>query len=155
MVKTGKTQPKSSTVAAAPGNTADATSTAASSRIAGNITDQVQAQQQAAAESIKSLPAKIKTRTPLWQLNITTTKLAEWEVVVQYARLEEYEYSWEGKPRTGKVFKCILVYVDDTTNNTAPPKYAREKRHHQPGPPAQSRSTEMAINFVCPESSST
>ena len=67
---------------------------AASSRVTGDdIVAQVQAQQQLTAEN--NQPASAKNRTALWQLNATTAKLTEWEVVVQHAHVEEYQYPWE------------------------------------------------------------
>ena len=85
---------------------------AASSRVTGDdIVAQVQAQQQTTAEN--NQPVSAKTRTPLWQLNATTAKLAEWEVIVQHAHVEEYECNWDNVPKKGQAFKSVLVYVHD------------------------------------------
>ena len=85
---------------------------AASSRVTGDdIVAQVQAQQQTTAEN--NQPVSAKTRTPLWQLNATTANLAEWEVIVQQAHVEEYEYPWQNSMRKSQTFRCVLVYAYD------------------------------------------
>ena len=85
---------------------------AASSRVTGDdIVAQVQAQQQTTAEN--NQPVSAKTRTPLWQLNATTANLAEWEVIVQQAHVEEYEYPWQNTMRKSQTFRCVLVYAYD------------------------------------------
>ena len=67
---------------------------AASSRGTGDdIVAQVEAQQQLTAEN--NQPASAKNHVPLWQLNATTAKHAVWEVVVQHAHVEDYEYPWD------------------------------------------------------------
>ena len=77
MGKPGKIQTKGAAVTADPGDASGAISTAASSRVAGDIVTQVQTQQQTASESRQPVSTQIKTLTPLWQLNVNTAKLAE------------------------------------------------------------------------------
>ena len=137
MVKAGKTT-QSVTKAADSGDAAGTISSgpsAASSRGADDIVAQVHAALQTAPESKQSASTQIKTLTPLWQLNFNTAKLAEWDVMVHDARLEEYEYPWEGKQKKAKVFKCVLVYVDDhqqyciaelRKEKTSPPTWAKD-----------------------------
>ena len=38
---------------------------------------------------------------PLHELNKRSAQFGAWTVVVRQARVEEYEYQWEGKPRYG------------------------------------------------------
>ena len=54
-----------------------------------------------------------KETTPLMFLNNATKNFASWEVSVAWARIEDYEYKWEGQDRKGKVFMCTLVSVHD------------------------------------------
>ena len=85
---------------------------AASSRGTGDdIVAQVEAQQQLTAEN--NQPASAKNHVPLWQLNATTAKHAVWEVVVQHAHVEDYEYPWDNSMKKAQAFKCVLVYVHD------------------------------------------
>ena len=59
--------------------------------------------------------AASKLDTPLLHLNSRTGPLAMWDVAVSLVRKEDYEYSWDGKPRKGQVFRCYLVSVLDPT----------------------------------------
>ena len=67
----------------------------------------------AAAGSTAQPRASGTASTPLHHLNNTTAKLSQWDVEINNAHEEEYEYMWEGNSRTGKVFTCHLVYVHD------------------------------------------
>ena len=67
----------------------------------------------AAAGSTAPPRASGTASTPLHHLNNTTAKLSQWDVEINNAHEEEYEYMWEGNSRTGKVFTCHLVYVHD------------------------------------------
>ena len=50
---------------------------------------------------------------PLHELNKRSAQFGAWTVVVRQARVEEYEYQWEGQKRTGKTFCCLLVSTRD------------------------------------------
>ena len=70
----------------------------------------------AGVASSAALPrAEVACRTPLRQLNSTNANLATWDVYIEHAHVEDYEYVWEGKHRKGQVFKCMLVDVHDPT----------------------------------------
>ena len=70
----------------------------------------------AGVASSAALPrAEVACRTPLRQLNSTNANLATWDVYIEHAHVEDYEYVWEGKHRKGQVFKCNLVDVHDPT----------------------------------------
>ena len=51
--------------------------------------------------------------TPLMFLNNATKNFASSEVSVARARIEDYEYKWEGQDGKVKVFMCTLVSVHD------------------------------------------
>ena len=69
-----------------------------------------------AAAASAALPRAVETGpTPLRHLNSTTAKLATWDVAIANAHVEEYTYTWDNKARTGKVFRCMLVFVHDTS----------------------------------------
>ena len=116
MVKAGKTT-QSVTKAADSGDAAGTISSgpsAASSRGADDIVAQVHAALQTPPESKQSASTQIKTLTPLWQINFNTAKLAEWDVMVHDARLEEYEYPWEGKQKKAiDVSRTVVQFVMD------------------------------------------
>ena len=59
--------------------------------------------------------AASKLDTPLLHLNIRTGGLSKWDVSVALAHKEDYEYTWDGKPRKGQVFRCFLTSVLDHT----------------------------------------
>ena len=67
----------------------------------------------AAAGSVAPPRATGSVPTPLHHLNNTTAKLSEWEIEIANAHEEEYEYKWEDKTRSTKIFKCHLVYIHD------------------------------------------
>ena len=50
---------------------------------------------------------------PLRELNKRSGQFGSWAVVVQQAKVDEYEYQWEGKTRTGNNFSCIFVSSQD------------------------------------------
>ena len=52
---------------------------------------------------------------PLSFLNTTTAKLATFEVCMTNGHYEEYSYKWDGQDRKTKVFRNILVSVDDNS----------------------------------------
>ena len=54
----------------------------------------------AGVASSAALPrAEVACRTPLRQLNSTNANLATWDVYIEHAHVEDYEYVWEGKHR--------------------------------------------------------
>ena len=66
--------------------------------------------------SPEAVPATSQVEvTPLYFLNETTRKFASWDVSVAQPRPEDYNYMWDGKERTGKSFRCLLVFVHDNT----------------------------------------
>ena len=67
----------------------------------------------AAAESVAPPRATDTVHIPLHHLNNTTAKLSTWDVFIKHTREEEYVYKWGDKNRTGKVFRCNLVYAHD------------------------------------------
>ena len=52
---------------------------------------------------------------PLHELNKRSAQFGAWTVVVRQARVEEYEYQWEGQKRSGKTFCCLFVSAQDPT----------------------------------------
>ena len=46
-------------------------------------------------------------------LNPRSAQIGTWIVVVQQANLEEYGYVWNGEPKSGKTFSCVLVSMLD------------------------------------------
>ena len=45
----------------------------------------------------------------LVDLNKRSARFGTWKVFVYYAKVEEYEYQWDGKPRVSKNLNCLLV----------------------------------------------
>lgn len=117
------------------------TTTAATSVEAASAT--APANSAAAPSGSAALPgAAVTPPTPLRHLNNTTAKLAAWEVAIADAHEEEYSYTYEGQPRTSKVFRCVLVWAHDTSQycngevrktKGSPPNWleaAKEKFHN-------------------------
>ena len=52
---------------------------------------------------------------PLRELNKRSGQFGAWAVVVQQAQVDTYEYTRDGKPRTGKTFSCTFVSPQDPT----------------------------------------
>ena len=67
----------------------------------------------AAASAAPSGNAAQLAVLPLRELNKRSGQFGAWTVVVQQAQVEEYEYQWEGKQRTGKNLSCLLVSPED------------------------------------------
>ena len=66
---------------------------------------------QAAATGGAAQPATL----PLRELNKRSGQFGAWAVVVQQAQVDTYEYTWDGKPRTGKTLSCTFVSSQDPT----------------------------------------
>ena len=49
----------------------------------------------------------------LVNLNKRSARFGTWKVFVYYAKVEEYEYQWDGKPRSSKNLNCLLVDESD------------------------------------------
>ena len=59
-------------------------------------------------------PAAEDTKTLLLvNLNKRSARFGTWKVFVYYAKVEEYEYQWDGKPRSSKNLNCLLVDESD------------------------------------------
>ena len=69
------------------------------------------APQPAAASGGAAQPATL----PLRELNKRSGQFGAWAVVVQQAQVDTYEYTWDGKPRTGKTLSCTFVSPQDPT----------------------------------------
>ena len=52
-------------------------------------------------------------KTLLRELNKRTAVFGVSNVVVQQAQVQEYEYRWDGKPRSGNNLSCLSVSPDD------------------------------------------
>ena len=52
---------------------------------------------------------------PLRELSKRSAPFGEWSVVVRQPKVESYEYLYQGQPKNGKVFSCVLVSSDDPT----------------------------------------
>ena len=69
------------------------------------------APQPAAASGGAAQPASL----PLRELNKRSAQIGAWAVVVQQALVDTYDYTWDGKPRTGKTLSVTLVSQQDHT----------------------------------------
>ena len=52
---------------------------------------------------------------PLRELSKRSAQFGAWSVVVQQAKVEHYEYQYQGQKKNGKVFSCVFVSSDDPT----------------------------------------
>ena len=52
---------------------------------------------------------------PLRELNKRSAQFSAWAVVVQQAKVDTYEYQWQGEKRNGKTFSCTFVSSEDPT----------------------------------------
>ena len=55
--------------------------------------------------------AVISAVISLRELNKRTAVFGVWTVVVFQAQVQEYEYRWDGKPRTGNNFACLFGFA--------------------------------------------
>ena len=52
---------------------------------------------------------------PLSELNKRSGQIAGWTIVVRQPFVDEYEYMWQGEARSGKMFNCLFVSVENPT----------------------------------------
>ncbi len=69
---------------------------------------------------------------PLRELSKRSAQFGVWSVVVRQAKVEHYEYLYQGQPKNGKVFSCVLVSSENPTELHGPAAVEQEQRQQVP-----------------------